>query len=63
LTLWWLLRIQGIDSDIRIGVRKGTRLEAHAWVEINSTVVNDRSDIGCDFVPFTGSMVQNSRFG
>lgn len=40
LTLWWWLRRRGIDSDVRIGVRRiGDALEAHAWVEHCGTVL------------------------
>jgi hypothetical protein len=34
LTLWYLLRKQGIATSLRIGVRKENgKFEAHAWVE------------------------------
>ena len=34
LALGWLLRRDGIRTDLRLGVRKtGARLEAHAWIE------------------------------
>jgi hypothetical protein len=34
--LWALLRRQGLDPRMRIGIRKNTtRLEAHAWVEVS----------------------------
>ena len=34
LALWWLLKRRGIDTQLRIGVRKeGGALLAHAWVE------------------------------
>lgn len=53
LTLWWLLRRQGIASELRIGVRKEQgRFEAHAWVEREGVALNDRADISQDFVPF-----------
>ncbi len=46
LTLWWLLRRQGLSGDLRIGVtRAGGRFEAHAWVEYEGVVVNDRPDV------------------
>jgi hypothetical protein len=42
LTLWWLLRRRGIESDLRIGVNKeGGELAAHAWVEVEGAVIND----------------------
>lgn len=53
LTLWWLLRQQGIASELRIGVRmEQGRFEAHAWVERQGAALNDRADIGQDFAPF-----------
>jgi Transglutaminase-like superfamily len=46
LTLWWLLRRQGLESDLRIGVSTaGGRFEAHAWIEFQGIVVNDRPDV------------------
>lgn len=46
LTLWWLLRRQGLDSDLRIGVSKlAGRFQAHAWIEYQGIVVNDRPDV------------------
>jgi hypothetical protein len=49
IVLQWLLERQGIESDLRIGVRKdGEQLAAHAWVEfdgvplIDSAAVHDR---------------------
>ncbi len=42
LVLQWLLRMRGIPSQLRIGVRlsDGT-LTAHAWVECGGEVIND----------------------
>lgn len=53
LTLWWLLRCRDIDSALRIGVRKvGDRLEAHAWIEYQDLVLNDREDVHITFIAF-----------
>jgi hypothetical protein len=53
LTLWWLLRRRGIDSYLRIGVRKEAgRLEAHAWVELQGLVLNDDTDVRKRFAAF-----------
>jgi hypothetical protein len=53
LTLWWLLRHRGIDSCLRIGVRKEAgRLEAHAWVELRGLVLNDDSGVRKRFAAF-----------
>lgn len=41
LTLWYLLRKQGIPACLRIGVRKeNERFEAHAWVELRGEALN-----------------------
>ena len=53
LTLWWLLRRQGIESRVRLGARKnGRRMEAHAWVEFEGTPLNDSADVEQRFKPF-----------
>ena len=53
LTLWWLLRRQGIASTLRIGARKGMdRLEAHAWVEKDGIPLNEREDVHTHFPAF-----------
>ncbi len=58
LVLWWLLRRQKIQSDLRIGVRKGSNhFEAHAWVELSNTVLNDRTDVSRRFLPFKRASV------
>jgi hypothetical protein len=42
LALWWLLRRQGIVSEVRIGARKlGGKFEAHAWVERDGVALNE----------------------
>ena len=41
LTLWYLLRKQGIAAYLRIGVRKeNEKFEAHAWVEHRGEALN-----------------------
>jgi hypothetical protein len=53
LALWWLLRRQGIDSELRIGVRKsGARFEAHAWIEWRGRALNQRADVSRRFAAF-----------
>lgn len=42
MTLWWLLGRQGIDSHLRVGIRKANeRFEAHAWVERDGVALNE----------------------
>ncbi len=46
LVLWYLLRFNGIDSNICLGVRKFEGIfEAHAWVEYQGFVLNDNHNI------------------
>lgn len=52
LALHWWLRLEGLPSELRIGVRKdGGELRAHAWVELAGTVVNDGPDDVRAFTP------------
>ena len=54
LTLWWLLRREGISSQLKIGVRKAKdKLEAHAWIEVNGSVLNDDPAVQANYSPFT----------
>ncbi len=53
LLLGWVLRRNGIASQLRIGVRLAEgAVEAHAWVEYAGVPVNDRPDVGERFAPF-----------
>ncbi|HKS82434.1 MAG TPA: lasso peptide biosynthesis B2 protein [Candidatus Acidoferrales bacterium] len=53
LTLWWLLRLRSIPSEIRIGGRKSEdRFEAHAWVECGGEVLSSGGEGHLHFVPF-----------
>jgi Transglutaminase-like superfamily len=52
LTLWWLLARRGTASELRIGVRQSaTGFEAHAWVEVRGTAVNDNDTVHQEYVP------------
>lgn len=51
--LRWLLALRGVESDLRIGVRKRNgRFEAHAWVELLGQALNDSADVSTRFSPF-----------
>jgi hypothetical protein len=53
VVLWWLLRRLGIAAELRFGARKEVgRFEAHAWVEVDSVVLNDAGAEHRHFVPF-----------
>lgn len=52
LVLWHLLRRRGAPAQLRIGVTKeGEQLSAHAWVENEGQVINDRPDIAQRYAP------------
>ena len=53
LALWWLLRLNAIDSELHIGGRviEG-RFEAHAWVEWEGQVLNDTTDVHKHYARF-----------
>lgn len=53
LSLWWLLRRRGVESQLRLGVRKeGGELKAHAWVEFGGVALNDRDDVRHRYAAF-----------
>jgi Transglutaminase-like superfamily len=53
LVLWYLLRRQGIVSELRIGVQQGAaKFQAHAWVEYQNIVLNDSPNVRQLFVMF-----------
>jgi hypothetical protein len=53
LTLWHLLQKQGIETNLRIGVRTSAgAFEAHAWVEHAGMVLNDTEDVHQRFAAF-----------
>ncbi|MCW6036216.1 lasso peptide biosynthesis B2 protein [Spirulina subsalsa FACHB-351] len=58
LVLQTLLRCQGVDSVLRIGVRReGQQLEAHAWVEVQGQPLNQGTEVYEEyqvFAPLTG---------
>lgn len=57
LALWWLLRREGISSELRIGARKTpSALEAHAWVERDGVVLNEHDDLHRHYTPFDKSL-------
>lgn len=58
LSLWYLLALDGVSSELRIGVRKPRpdAVEAHAWVEVAGRPVNDRPDIAQTYAVFDGPL-------
>lgn len=57
LMLWWLLARRGVEAVLRIGVRVEQGVfTAHAWVEVQGRVINDRADVGSLYAPFSADM-------
>jgi hypothetical protein len=53
LVLFWMLHRRGMNPQFRIGARKDEgRFEAHAWVEMNGTVLDGRGAEHLHFAPF-----------
>jgi hypothetical protein len=53
LTLWFLLRRQGIESDLCIGVDlQDGQFQAHAWIEYSSHILNDQPTVHQQFKAF-----------
>jgi hypothetical protein len=56
LVLCRMLRQRGMNADLRIGARKeANRFEAHAWVELDGTVIDGGAAERLHFVPFEHS--------
>lgn len=57
MTLQHLLRRQGIETDLRFGVRKNSeKLDAHAWVEHRGCPLIDGPEVHDRYRSFEGSM-------
>jgi hypothetical protein len=53
MTLWWLLRREGVDGELHIGARRdGPRFAAHAWVELSGQVLNDDAEVHQHYARF-----------
>lgn len=61
LAAWWMLRRQGVASEIRIGVNQQENVfQAHAWVERNGVILNDSDDMHQRFAAFEGPIAPTS---
>jgi hypothetical protein len=53
MTLWWLLRRNGVEGELHLGARKESgRFEAHAWVELGGQVLNDGAEVHQHYARF-----------
>jgi hypothetical protein len=51
--LWFLMRRRSIDGRLRIGVAYDkSRLDGHAWIELDGSVINDDPDVADRFTVF-----------
>lgn len=60
LVLWFLLRRKGIETDLRVGVRKASETQPamfHAWIEHEGRVINDAPDVSDRYQPFRLSLM------
>jgi hypothetical protein len=56
--LWFVLRLHGIDGDLRIGITANEdTIDGHAWVELDGDVLNDADDIAQHFAVFDGDPI------
>ncbi len=63
LTLWGLLKRQGIDTDLRFGQRNiEGRLDAHAWIEFLGQPVNASPTVHQRFIAFEEPIHLNNAF-
>ncbi len=45
LALRWWMRADGLDAQLQIGIKRGSRgLESHAWVELGNVPVDETPD-------------------
>ncbi len=58
LTLWFLLKRKGIETDLKFGMKKkNNQLLAHSWLEYKSKVLITESEINDNYVPFSESIL------
>ena len=51
--LWFLMRLHRLDGNVRIGINfDGSKVEGHAWVEMDGRVINDAPDVADSFAVF-----------
>ena len=56
LVLWYLLKRNGLESQIRFGARKEEdQLQAHAWVECGGIALNEDHGVDQRYAPFAAA--------
>ncbi len=60
LAIWWLLKREGITTELSIGVNKESgNFNAHAWVEWQGIVLVDSADVGERFSVFGSNQTRS----
>lgn len=58
LTLWFLLKRSGIETDLRFGIKKENQgILAHAWVEHQGNALMTEDERKENFIPFSESVL------
>jgi len=53
LLIWWWLRRMGIQTELRIGVkRQDGQLYAHAWIRLGNEIISDNVEVERNFSAF-----------
>lgn len=61
LVLWYLLQRRGVSANLRIGVKKSNgNFEAHAWVELEGTALNQTADAHQHYAAFDGEFASSA---
>ena len=61
LTLWYLVKKQGVAVSLRIGVRKvQDKLEAHAWVEHGGVALGQAEELHRHYAAFDDKLLESS---
>jgi hypothetical protein len=55
LVVWWMLRRHGIESNLHFGIprQQSPKFVAHVWVQVGTTVINDKANIHDDYAELT----------
>lgn len=58
LTIWFLLKREGIETEIKFGMKKETeKLLAHSWIEYEGQALIRKSEIDENYIPFSESIL------
>ena len=62
LTLWAMLLRRSIYADLRVGFRRSEgKLEGHAWVEFEGTVLNETEEVKQSYTAFRNPAAFDAR--